>query len=380
MTSPSRCPLAALCAFLFLSGIAAAEERFSPLPRAAGDACAQATVYGTEGIPVDPETYPTVFVQHDEIRSPFPLGLTLKNTGRAPLTGLTIEITGDHAAEFVAGAVDSITLAPGRKMRLPVELHPVAPGVKKATVRIGSNDCTRPVLEFNLHFAVFTGPDISRVNLYDHELGDTILFGPTAGGDAHDDFFYIRNIGSREFRKLRLRVEGPHAGDFAVSRWKWKTLLRGQRERMDVSFRPTAPGERAATLVFTSDDFDEPEFRVELRGTATDAPRLKIIDREPGLDFGSLAPGQTARRSFLVANSGFSPLDLVTVDAPAHYGMFVVSPLTSFSLQPGEVRKITVALTQNGIQQNATISVRAHQDFYGGSFIPWFSELRAARK
>ena len=65
---------------------------------------------------------------------------TIKNTGTASLTGLTVTSTGTNLGDFAAGAPAATTLAPGATITFTVTFTPTASGVRSASVQIASND------------------------------------------------------------------------------------------------------------------------------------------------------------------------------------------------------------------------------------------------
>lgn len=66
------------------------------------------------------------------------INVTLKNTGRAPLTGLAVTLNGSSAYTLVKGA--PTTLLPGKSAVLEVRFSRADPGTQSATLKILSND------------------------------------------------------------------------------------------------------------------------------------------------------------------------------------------------------------------------------------------------
>lgn len=65
---------------------------------------------------------------------------TIKNTGKADLTGLSVAKSGSHKADFILGALSKTKLAPGASATFKVTFKPKAKGTRKALLKIASND------------------------------------------------------------------------------------------------------------------------------------------------------------------------------------------------------------------------------------------------
>lgn len=77
--------------------------------------------------------------------------ITIRNTGTAPLTGLTVTVDGTNATEFVATPLGVTTLAPGAPpLTFDVNFTPTASGARTAVLRVGSNDTPRSPFEIIL--------------------------------------------------------------------------------------------------------------------------------------------------------------------------------------------------------------------------------------
>lgn len=65
---------------------------------------------------------------------------TILNTGKAPLTNLSITKAGKHKGDFTVGKLTRSKIAPGAKATFPVTFKPSAAGTRQATIAILSND------------------------------------------------------------------------------------------------------------------------------------------------------------------------------------------------------------------------------------------------
>jgi hypothetical protein len=65
---------------------------------------------------------------------------TIKNTGTADLSGLSILKSGSHKSDFIVGPLQGSTLMPGASMTFKVTFKPKTKGTRSAALRIKSND------------------------------------------------------------------------------------------------------------------------------------------------------------------------------------------------------------------------------------------------
>jgi len=79
-----------------------------------------------------------------------PLSFTVRNTGNADLTGLSLAKTGTHNADYTFGSLGSTTLAPGTSTTFTVTFTPGAPGTRTAAIQIASNDANENPFDINL--------------------------------------------------------------------------------------------------------------------------------------------------------------------------------------------------------------------------------------
>jgi M6 family metalloprotease-like protein/uncharacterized repeat protein (TIGR02543 family) len=79
-----------------------------------------------------------------------PLTFTIRNTGTANLTGLSISNTGTHSADYTVGAPGATTLAPGASTTFTVTFSPGGSGTRSAALQIASNDFDENPFDINL--------------------------------------------------------------------------------------------------------------------------------------------------------------------------------------------------------------------------------------
>lgn len=105
-----------------------------------------------------------------------------------------------------------------------------------------------------------------------------VVIGPDTAPEARP--VTVRNVGlgPLELRSVRIRdgqTSPSHRENFAVRSFP-EALSPGQEAQVFVEFVPTATGTLTSRLVFESNDPDEPEVALNLRGFAKDRCRLEV--------------------------------------------------------------------------------------------------------
>ncbi len=106
---------------------------------------------------------------------------TLSNLGGLPLTGLSVSITGTHAAEFTASSLGMSTLNPGQSLTFTVTYIGDISGIRTAALSISSNDADEPSFDINLKATAGDFPAVisSPVSQVIYE-GDPVMFSASA--------------------------------------------------------------------------------------------------------------------------------------------------------------------------------------------------------
>lgn len=100
-----------------------------------------------------------------------PMTFTLKNSGTANLTGLSVLLEGLHAEDFQLGTLTATQLAADASLSLDVTFRPRGAGKRYAAVRLSSNDPDKPDYRILLsgtclHADASFHPSISLGNIY----------------------------------------------------------------------------------------------------------------------------------------------------------------------------------------------------------------------
>ena len=203
------------------------------------------------------------------------LTFTIKNTGTADLSGLTVTRNGTHEADFALGGLGASTLAAGASTTFEITFSPGAVGARTAAISIASNDANENPFDIAL---TGTGkpspaPEIvvrqgkgPRKNLKDgksmRNLGTV-----TVGKSGKAMTFRVKNLGERNLKNLKVLVRGKHGKDFkVVKKPSRKSLKPGAFMTFKIMFKPLDTGFRKADLRIKSNDANENPFNVKLSG------------------------------------------------------------------------------------------------------------------
>jgi predicted outer membrane repeat protein len=279
--------------------------------------------------------------------SSFTKSFTIRNTGTANLTGLSVFADGANSEDFGLGVVGAPVLAPGKSTTFAVTFTPGAAGDRSAAIHIVSNDIDENPFDINLWGNGVLAPEIAIEQTLGNNLADgtaSVSFGSIAlGGNATRDFT-IRNLGGAALTGLIVTTDGPNSGDFAVIAQPIAPLTaRTGATTFTVRFKPSSAGLGKATIHIASNDGDENPFDINLTGTGT-APEI-VVQQPAGTNlkdgisfksFGSVAVKSTVTKTFTIKNTGTANLtNLAVTKTGKHAKNFTVKRPLKPTLVPG---------------------------------------------
>lgn len=200
---------------------------------------------------------------------------TVANLGSETLTDLEVNIDGDHAADFVAGALGAVTLGGGQSTTFTVTFTPAAAGARTAALHLGSNDGDENPFDVALTGTGIAEPNITLQQPAGTNLTDgssSVGFGTVTLAAPTVRTFTVINDGNTNLTGIAATVEGANAAEFVAGAPGLATLIPGASTTFDVTFTPLMTGARTAVLRLASDDPDENPFDVALTGTGDAKP------------------------------------------------------------------------------------------------------------
>jgi hypothetical protein len=203
--------------------------------------------------------------------------ITIRNIGKADLTGLNVTAHGENPSEFSIGKLSKEALAPGGSMSFKVVFAPKASGLRTASLRIHSNDSANPRFVIHLEGNARGLPLIQVSQPVATKLKDGASlrkFGTAeVGSVGMTRTFTISNRGSAALNQLEITKSGPHRKDFIIEGPKTTSLAPGESTKFKVTFSPTERKLRKISIHISSNDRDSGVFDIALEGTGI--PRQK---------------------------------------------------------------------------------------------------------
>ena len=202
---------------------------------------------------------------------------TIRNTGSATLSGISITKDGPNAADFTIGTV-ATSVGVNSTTTFTVTFKPSAVGPREATIRIASNDPDENPFDIALS-GTGIAPDIAVELMPDNPpLADgtgTVPFGVVAVAATKVRTLTVRNTGTSTLSGLVISKTGTNSAEFTVSALGATTLAPGLTTTFTVTFKPTALGARTATLNIANNVVGTKNpFTINLSGGLSDEARL----------------------------------------------------------------------------------------------------------
>ncbi|WP_019499612.1 choice-of-anchor D domain-containing protein [Pseudanabaena sp. PCC 6802] len=294
---------------------------------------------------------------------------TIANTGTANLNLTTGSIT--IPAGYTITTTPSATVAPGASTTIGVQLTAAATGTFAGDIVIPNNDSDENPYNFAITGTV-TAPEIDVTDGGFGGTTDSIAdgdttpsatdgtdYGSTLVGTAVTRTFAIANTGTSDLNLTTGSITVP-AG-YTITTTPSATVAPGGSTTIGVQLTAATAGTFAGDISIPNDDSDENPYNFAITGTVT-APEINVTDggfggttdnitdgdttpsTTDGTDYGSTPLGTAITRTFTIANTGTSDLNLTTgsITVPAGY---TIATLPSATVAPGASTTIEVQLT-----------------------------------
>jgi M6 family metalloprotease-like protein len=201
------------------------------------------------------------------------LSFTIKNVGKADLSGLFPRTLGVNKSDFIVQQVGRSVLAPGKSTTFTVIFKPSALGLRSAELRIRSNDSDEGEFNIQISGTGLPAPHIAVSQPATNPLADNVgisNFGRSSiGALGRTKTFRVTNKGAAVLDGLSIKITGPGAKDFILSPASLPALAPGATAGFKVSFKPKRLNARSAVIHVFSNDKLSGSFEVQLSGFGT---------------------------------------------------------------------------------------------------------------
>lgn len=207
---------------------------------------------------------------------------------------LTIE---ESAPEMSVRTAVPINVPGGSSRDIEVDYCPTDLGPDSGRLRIATreSDGGRGMLSIELD-GEGGGPDISVAP-------SNLVFG-AAIGNIHVRRALIENTGFTGLEVRNFRLDPAEAPYRVVRPAVPHYVQPAEAELVEIEFAPTVVGQHDATLIIDSNDGDEPEVRITLRGSALDAVPCEVVLVPSELNYGLVQVGGTYTRQITLRSGG----------------------------------------------------------------------------
>ncbi|WP_373047908.1 choice-of-anchor D domain-containing protein [Vulgatibacter sp.] len=300
--------------------------------------------------------------------------LKVTNTGDLPVQIGRVGLLPEGGPDFHADATAfPMELAAGESVSFDVSFQPPqdAEYIEQANaVQFYAADANTPI--FNV--PVTGRPGGPNLGVFP----ELIDFGQQPVNLRVENVVTVRNFGEpAAVRIVAARLEGPGAAAYTLQmrrqigedaeEWIAPELglpadVGDAVANFKVSFRGTAPGDYGAELVISTDDDEDPEFRIPVTGNARETGPCSLQVRPGTLRFGLVANGGEYTRSVNVQNTGVDDCLIWDVRLAANGSPFFVTagvPTTTTLIPAGGSLPLAVRFIPQGladVRQESTLS------------------------
>jgi M6 family metalloprotease-like protein len=175
--------------------------------------------------------------------------------------------------------------------------------------------------------------------------------------------FTITNRGKADLTRLKISTVGANPGDFTISPFVETVLAPGASTTFKVAFSPASRGLKTASVRIQSNDEDESEFAIHLKGDALGVPVIvvkqpddnKLKDGGKAHNYGSERVGSSGRtKTYTIMNTGSAVLKGLEVrkSGPAKSDFVINQPLIK-ALAPGAATTFKVTFHPTAVSRRS---------------------------
>jgi hypothetical protein len=278
--------------------------------------------------------------------------MTLNNNGQEEVNNLAVTLSGTHKSDFTMVTDCSNTLIVGQSCSIKVTFKPKAEGVREAVLTVKSN---AKLLEATLKGSGIIVTPLPTVT------PTTVDFGSqSANLNTSNKTVTLKNTGNGELNKITFSVETAKKGEFTASAPDCTVLAPGKSCKVNLTFAPTAGGDRTGTLTIKSNATTP--LQVTLKGVGViEQPQIKLSPT--ALSFTTQATATTsAEKTITLSNTGKADLKNLSIKLEGtHKAEFKMVSTCTATLAPAANCVVTVTFTPKAEgAREATLTIKSN--------------------
>jgi hypothetical protein len=295
-----------------------------------------------------------------------PVRIDIINIGTAASGTLTTALTGDKSYAIDKDGCAGQTLAAqgqtGNKCTITMHFAPTVPGSPKATLKV--SDSAGDSVSVDLTGTATALVDITLLPMT-QDFGTVV-----ASSTSMPVTFTLANNGMTDAGQVQISLAGTDAEQFTTSMdtCTGTDLKAGARCSIVVTFAPTTPGSKSATL--TASLASAPTVTSTLTGTCASSATFEVWLKSSGpavtsYDFMQVVDGTTAAsdtQSFYLNNSGgvMSGVPKITITGPNSADFVLTKNLCTAALAPSQTCEFDIGFGPTAVAtETATVTISA---------------------
>lgn len=299
------------------------------------------------------QIFPTLVAPGEQVRS-----AGLSGGGSHPLTYVTVDGT-SFASPQVSGLL---------ALLLEAAAFPATPVAElESALEKSADDLGTHGLDNNSGGGLVNGlaayrrlEGLPHLTVYDPtppENDRLLSFGNLPSGSSMSRSLTMRNSGGGQLILGALNSAAlPPAYTVSGDSCSNTTLASDQSCEVTVTFMPLTAAGYSGTLTLPANDPDQNPLTISLSGTGlanSDPPLIQTNPANRSLDFGSVAPGASARLVLIISNNGQALLAISTINAVALAAPFAVAvdECSGRSLAGQQACRVEFSFSPTALQQ-----------------------------
>ena len=289
-----------------------------------------------------PLTFPSTVVGQASPVQP----VVIMNAGNANLTVSALTFSGSFSQSLlnIADCNSNSVVSPAGSCTVGVQFVPLSAGNAAGSLTVRTNSLNASAS----HVFTLSGSGAAGATPALTLSTTSMNFGSLAvGASSTAQRVTVSNTGSAPLLFSGIALNGANAADFVLSTTCSTVVAAGANCTLSITFKPSAAGSKAASLVFYANVAGVPQ--VALTGVASGTPQAAL--NATALSFGSRAIGGiTGSRYITLSNVGNAPLSITAVLISGKNAQdFALLSTCGGSVAPSANCALTITFNPHGI-------------------------------